>query len=92
MAKECVSQEISQDELKDYDEAFLEKIDDKEISILALPSSCSSGHGWCESGKCYVCCSGTWYRFTDKNGNHYSCSQGRGKYYKCGTRNYLATC
>jgi hypothetical protein len=66
------------------------------LQPFALPTNCSSGFGWCENGYCYVCCNGTWYRlgYYDSRGVfvHYTCSEGRGKSYKCGDRSYFATC
>jgi len=92
MAKACVAQELSGDELNDYEEAFLEEIEPSELKVLSLPPNCSSGHGWCEGGKCFVCCGGRWYRLVDHNHNQWSCSQGRGLRYACEGTQYLATC
>ena len=92
MAQQMVVRELTKDELKDYDEAFLQKIEVSEIANLTLPPTCSSGHGWCENGRCYVCCSNQWFRLVDENGNHYTCAQGRGKRYSCGATYYVATC
>lgn len=92
MAKECVVQELSGDEANDYEMATLQEIDEAEKTELLLPSSCSSGHGVCESGYCYVCCDNRWYRLVDSSNNQYTCSQGRGRSYECGSRVYVATC
>ena len=87
-----ITQELSIDELKDYEQAFLEKLSDSEIAVLNLPSMPVNGQGWCEKGKCYTYCGYAWNKLVDGNGNQYSCAQGRGMWYSCGSRQYLATC
>lgn len=83
---------LTSDETKGLEEAKLEEISDTELATLSLPSGCSTGHGKCVDGRCYVCCKGKWYRLVDGNGNHYSCGEGRKKFYECGGETYAATC
>lgn len=85
--------QLTEDEARDMEEAFLEEVSEEERkSFTTLPPSCSSGHGWCENGKCFVCCNGTWYKLVDQNNNQYSCSEGRKCTYKCNGVTYAATC
>jgi hypothetical protein len=85
---------MSDDDLKDpkYKEARLEEIDQKDVSTLALPPSCSTGHGWCENGMCYVCCNG-WKKLMDGN-RHLTCKEARdGHYtYSCDGSTWAASC
>ena len=96
MTDEIKVEELTDDEaanLKDEDYAELEVVDDADVGTLGLTAGCSSGHGKCSGGKCYVCCSGRWYKLINRrNGSHYSCSAGRRKPYKCGSNRYYATC
>jgi hypothetical protein len=84
---------LTPDEIKNRGlvKASKQKLDDAEMRSLALPPSCSTGHGWCEGGKCFVCCDGQWYKLVDDNGNQISCRP-RDTYYECGGRDWLATC
>jgi hypothetical protein len=74
------------------DYGTLGRIKESDLVIKSLPNACSSGHGWCEGGYCYVYCINTWYKLMDKNKSQYTCSNGGGKAYICDNSTYLATC
>ncbi len=58
---------------------------------LTFPPA-GDGFSTCQNGLCYVACGDTWYQLVDDNGNQYTCQQGNGLYFDCGTSTYLCTC
>lgn len=83
---------VTEEESRNMEEAQLQAIDTEQLAALDLPNTCSSGHGHCGNGMCYVCCNGTWYRLVNQNDQQYTCQQGRGMFYNCGGNRYAATC
>jgi hypothetical protein len=94
MAWEMKAILLSDTDLKDpkYKLASLEPIDAAALLNMTLPPSCSTGHGWCENGVCYVCCNG-WKRLMDGN-RHLTCREARdGHYtYQCNGNTWQSSC
>lgn len=86
-----LTKEITEQEAKAYEEAFLEDIDEEEIKGAMLPDGAANGEGECRRGLSYVFCQGKWHRLVNDRGHHYFCHYGNGKFIRCRSTLYVAT-
>ncbi len=85
------TKEITEEEAKAYEEAFLEDIDKEEATGAGLPDGGSNGRSECRRGLSYVSCQGKWHRLVNDRGHHYFCHYGNGKFIRCRSTLYVAT-
>lgn len=81
--------EITEAQAKDLEEAFLGDIEDDES--FALPEIGRDGEGNCQRGLSFVYCEGRWRKLVNDRGHHYFSHYGIGKFFRSGSKIYVAT-
>ena len=81
--------EITEAQAKDLEEAFLGDIADDES--FALPDTGRDGEGNCQRGLSFVYCEGRWRKLVNQHGHHYFSHYGTGKFFRAGSKIYVAT-
>ena len=83
------AREITAAESEEFDEAFLGDIEADES--FDLPESAQQGEGACQRGLSFVYCEGRWRKLVNDRGHHYFAHYGNGKFFRCGSKLYVAS-
>ena len=81
--------EIAEAESKGLEEAFLGDIEDDES--FDLPETASEGEGQCQRGLSFVYSEGRWRKLVNDRGHHYFGRYGNGKFFRAGSKIYVAS-
>ena len=81
--------EISEAESAGLEEAFLGEIEDDES--FALPDTGREGEGNCQRGLSFAYFKGRWRKLVNQHGHHYFSHYGTGKFFRAGSKIYVAT-
>ncbi len=81
--------EITEAETKNFDEAFLGDIEADES--FDLPKTAAEGEGQCGRGLSFVYCEGRWRKLVNDRGHHYFAHYGNGKFFRTGSKLYVAS-
>ena len=79
---------ITEAEAEDLEEALLADIGADES--FDLPEAAREGQGACARGVSFVFCEGRWRKLVNDRGHHYFCHYGNGKFFRSGSKIYLA--